>query len=874
MSGLRVLAIVFAVALLACFTGGASRTLAAGSTIRVSVDSAGGQAAGDSNGARVSANGRYVLFSSQASTLVPGDTNNRSDVFLRDTLMGTTARASVDSAGLQANNASYRGDLSADGRYVSFTSDATNLVSGDTNGVSDTFVRDIQTGTTERVNVDSAGGQANGRSGVEAMSADGRYVAFYSTASNLAPGDGNGTDDVFVRDRQTSTTTLVSVNSAQQQANSASIAPDISADGRYVVFSSYASNLSSSDANDRYDLFIRDRVSGTTSLITSGISGPANGNTFWSSISSDGNWVAFDSSASNLVSGDTNGSIDVFARQVQTATTSRVSGGGGAAQANDDSYTASVSGDGRFVSFASEATNLVSADNNGVRDVFRYDRQTGATARVSVNSSGYESNGDSTGFGISADGNRISIDSLACNLVAGDTNGQRDGFLHDLTATGGGPSPESDTDCDGVVDADDNCITVLNPDQGDWDSDGIGNACDPDTSSGVVDNISIDMEDDASPANLPLSVGTVERCRVINNDDILNADEDAIDAVTVDIVVQPLGVPPGNRLLGFQYDLIYDPSQVRIVAADNQQMLGAAAGSSVFDVSDTIPDVDGRLFVAAVDTGGGNPSEAGAGVLTRLVIEGIGNGIHSLILADAMLVDSNNIVMTAANLDYASIVVGPGSCADADGDGIADAIDNCPAAPNEDQQDNESDGLGDACDPDDDNAGVYDADEIACGADPFVAAIRPERTDSVFSGLDDDGDGQIDEPLPGIGNSFDCDGDGYPGATEDHVFGPAARGNQDPCGTTAWPADFVSGGTPNSTDRVTVTDLASFLAPVRYFGTNLGANPGDQRWDLVPGKGFFATDINIADLASIVTVAPPMFYGARAFNGPACPWTP
>jgi hypothetical protein len=110
--------------------------------------------------------------------------------------------------------------------------------------------------------------------------------------------------------------------------------------------------------------------------------------------------------------------------------------------------------------------------------------------------------------------------------------------------------------------------------------------------------------------------------------------------------------------------------------------------------------------------------------------------------------------------------------------------------------DNESDGLGDVCDLDDDNAGVYDADEIACGADPLVAAIRPERTDNIFAGVDDDGDGQTDEPLPVSGSSFDCDGDGYPGSAEDNVFGAPARSDQDPCGTTAWSADFVSGGVP------------------------------------------------------------------------------
>jgi hypothetical protein len=126
--------------------------------------------------------------------------------------------------------------------------------------------------------------------------------------------------------------------------------------------------------------------------------------------------------------------------------------------------------------------------------------------------------------------------------------------------------------------------------------------------------------------------------------------------------------------------------------------------------------------------------------------------------------------MTVSNLDYASIVVGPVSqpdpCGDADGDRIVDAIDNCPSVANEDQPDNEPDGLGDACDPDDDNAGVYDEDEIACGADPLVAAIRPERTDNIFAGVDDDGDGQLMSLSPVSGSSFDCDGDGYSGRRE------------------------------------------------------------------------------------------------------------
>src|SRR6476661_2534745 len=181
---------------------------------RVSVDSAGNQANGFSNAYSISANGRFVAFQSQASNLVPGDTNNKNDIFVRDLLTNTTTRVSVDSAGNPGNSPSNYSAISADGRFVAFQSYASNLVPGDTNNKNDIFVRDLSTNTTTRVSVNSAGIQGDENSFNPSISADGRFVAFSSAASNLVPGDTNNKQDIFVRDLSTNTITRVSVDSA------------------------------------------------------------------------------------------------------------------------------------------------------------------------------------------------------------------------------------------------------------------------------------------------------------------------------------------------------------------------------------------------------------------------------------------------------------------------------------------------------------------------------------------------------------------------------------------------------------------------------------------------------------------------------------
>jgi len=229
--------------------------------------------------------------------------------------------------------------------------------------------------------------------------------------------------------------------------------------------------------------------------------------------------------------------------------------------------------------------------------------------------------------------------------------------------------------------------------------------------------------------------------------------------------------------------------------------------------------------------------------------------------------------------------------ADSDGDGIFDSADNCPLTPNPGQGDMDGDLIGDVCDPDTDGDGllntsdldddadkVYDTAETPCGSDALNPARRPERVDAPFAGLDDDGDASIDEALPGGAANFDCDGDGYTGTAENHVYGGAGGRDQDSCGNNGWPADLVpSTGNPALANRIKLVDLSSFIAPAPR---KLGTDPGDAgynvRWDVVPGNGASPPkDIILTDVSNIAPLLePPMLGGAKAFDGPVCPWPP
>jgi Tol biopolymer transport system component len=336
--------------------------------------------------------------------------------------------------------------LSADGRYVAFQSDASNLVAGDTNGVRDVFVRDRQTGAVSRVSVSSDGTQGNSVSSFAKLSGDGRYVVFYSTASTLVAGDTNGVADTFVHDRQTGTTTRISVSSTGAQANGESLQPTaISADGRYAAFTSRASTLVAGDTNGLVDVFVRDLGANTTVRVSVGAGG-AQGNrgNFTPSLSADGRYVAFTSLASNLVAGDTNEAADVFRHDRDPDADGIFDEGNGvtvrlsltgAGEVGLLSNRPGISGDGNRIVFGSASATLVAGDTNGVVDVFVADVGAGTTRRVSVDSASGQANGASEFQAISGNGLLVAFHSDATNLVAGDTNGVRDVFTRVL-ATG------------------------------------------------------------------------------------------------------------------------------------------------------------------------------------------------------------------------------------------------------------------------------------------------------------------------------------------------------------------------------------------------------------------------------------------------------
>ena len=388
------------------------------STVRASVDSSGVQGNGTSTLSSLSADGRYIAFASSASNLVAADANLVDDVFVRDLATGVTALASIDSSGVQGNGISSAPSISADGRYVAFESAADNLVSGDTNGRVDVFVRDLVGGVTTRASVDTSGAEGDGDSQGPAISGDGRFVVFTSAATTLVAGDTNGLPDVFVRDLLLAETTRSSVHTLGNQGNGASRNASISADGRYVAFVSGATNLIDSDPNLSDDIFLRDRELGTTTRIVQCSPG-APPDCLQAFLSPDGGRIAF-----TTFGIDFNGQLDVFVLDIQSGITTQVTPGG------FETGDPALSGDGRYLAFKTEKP-LVPGDSGGHADVFVRDLDEGVTTRVSVTSTGVQADDGSFAPTFSADGRILAFASLATNLVAGDTNGGSDVFVRD-----------------------------------------------------------------------------------------------------------------------------------------------------------------------------------------------------------------------------------------------------------------------------------------------------------------------------------------------------------------------------------------------------------------------------------------------------------
>ncbi|MDX1449690.1 MAG: hypothetical protein R3246_11585, partial [Acidimicrobiia bacterium] len=417
-----------------------------GDVIRISRGIGGAVPDSGSDWPSVSGDGEVVAFSSNASNLVLGDTNFDDDVFVFEVSSGVMTRVSVSSSGDEGDaGPSYGPVVSSDGRHVAFASDS-NLVLDDTNGETDAYVHDRLNGTIERASVGSDGGQGNDNAADNSsivISSDGRFVGFSTDSTTLIDGGTNGFYHAYMRDRLTGITDLISHSEAGVEGNEESWVLGISDDGVLVTFGSTATNLVAGDTNGHADLFLLNRVTGSLQLIsTAHGGGSANGPSGGGALTPDGRIVLISSSATNLIPGDTNGVADVFTRDLEAGTTERISVSQGGAQADGHSWGRGVSADGRYVVFESEASNLVPGDTNGAADVFVRDRVSGTTRRVSVTSTGAQLAMASFGADISADGRFVVYATDADEVVPGDTDGQRDVFRYQLLPD---PPPVAET---------------------------------------------------------------------------------------------------------------------------------------------------------------------------------------------------------------------------------------------------------------------------------------------------------------------------------------------------------------------------------------------------------------------------------------------
>ena len=734
------------------------------------------------------------------------------------TSAATNERASVSSAEVEADGGSSDGAaISADGRFVAFQSSATNLVTGDTNGLGDVFVRDRSLGTTERVSVDTAEVQATGGSSFDAViSADGRFVAFGSTASNLVTGDTNGLTDIFVRDRSLGTTERVSVDSAEVQGTGgASTKPTISADGHFVAFQSQATNLVTPDANGvAADIIVRNRLSGTTER------------------------------------------VNVSSAEVQPTS--------GASRAP------AISADGRFVAFEADPSTLVSGDTNARPDIFVRDRTFGTTERVNLNSAEEEATGGSLpteGAAINADGRFVAFRSEATNLVSDDTNGLDDIFVRDRLL---GNTERANLDSFGAQTNSFSRPAALS-------SDGrfvtFGSAASNLVAGDTNATEDVFVRDRVAGYTVRASLAS-DGTEALGGDSgapsITNTGLVAFDSAAINLV------PSDNNFLR---DIF-----VRSADSDNDKIL-EPHDNCPSSINPDQADTDGDGVGNFCDPDDDNDALGDLSDSCPLLAEDF-DGFQD---ADGCpepdndgdgICDAGQTSASCAGSDSGQMCFDPAgtlSCGTQDCRSVAEDYDAFKDSDGCPEPDNDNDGKldsGDSCpgtaahagtdgmlgSPQDLNHnGIKDTSEATLTTDDVVKTF--EDYDSVL-----DADGCHDSP----GDDFD--GDGY--TDEDEALHIGTNAGY-PCGTGGWPSDIV--GTGISTNKFDIVDLGSFVAPVRRLGTSPGPGNFDARWDLKPGPITpSGPHINIQDLAITVAGAtgfPPMFGGAKAL-GKTCLMAP
>ncbi len=382
---------------------------------RVSTDAAGAQGNAASGGGAFSPDGNKIAFSSNAANLVPGTPTGKSYIFLKDLTTGAVTLVYSDAQGIQGTVRSFSQTFSPDGSKLAYVG----------NAGSDLFVKDLATGAVTEIPVDAVN-----ITGV-VFSPDGSKIAFASSNTSVGHESYIGYQ-VYVKDLVTGALTSAS-GPANSGVDFGSKNPSFSPDGSKIAFQSDVRLVAPDDLNTQ-DIFVKDLTTGAiTRVSVNGAGAPANGGSTSPRFSPDGSKIAFDSSATNLVAGDTNNTSDVFIKDLASGTVTRVSVDGAGAQLNGGSFFPRFSPDGSKIGFGSDATNLVAGDTNGVSDAFIKDLATGAVTRVSLDANGAQANAATPGLGFLPDGSRIAFNSSASNLVPGDTNGQSDIFIKNLT---------------------------------------------------------------------------------------------------------------------------------------------------------------------------------------------------------------------------------------------------------------------------------------------------------------------------------------------------------------------------------------------------------------------------------------------------------